>query len=507
MTETPSTYIGTYVDNIAEDSTDYTRYTWSRFEGIQGPQGSQGIPGNDGKNGQTSYLHIAYSNSDDGSKDFSVGESIGRAYIGQYTDFIKDDSVDHTKYKWTLIKGEDGYTPVKGVDYFDGTNGEDGTSIVWKGTYTSVPSDAQNGWAYYNSTAKASYTYQNGSWYQMSIDGVDGQDGSDGSSIVWKGESSSAPTNPQENWVYKDTDDGKVYIYNGSGWELMVLDGSDGQDGTNGSDGLSVFITYNDSTTTPNAPTGNGTTNGWHTAATSSSIWMSQKVAASASEGTWGAPIKIKGQDGSNGVTPTVGANGNWWFGNTDTGVRAEGKDAPTVTKTTKQYYLSSSNTALVGGRWSTTPANFTKNSYMWTRDVYTMSDETTIEGDPVVDNTFTTISSWCSTNDTTLIDGAHIATGTIDAESIKADTISTLNLEVGKNVAMGSNARISWNNIDDKDGVATTDDVNKAKTDAVDSAVSAVEGKGYQTANQVTQITKSKISYHTKSHVLGHSN
>ena len=82
----------------------------------------------------------------------------------------------------------------------------------------------------------------------MSVDGVDGQNGNDGVSIVWKGELSYAPSSPQVNWVYKDTDDGKVYIYNGSGWELMVLDGSDGADGQDGADGLSVFITYNDST-------------------------------------------------------------------------------------------------------------------------------------------------------------------------------------------------------------------------------------------------------------------
>ena len=63
---------------------------------------------------------------------------------------------------------------------------------------------------------------------------------------------------------YRDTDNGKVYIYNGSAWELMVLDGSDGADGADGANGLSVFITYHDNpiTSTPTNPTGNGTTNG-----------------------------------------------------------------------------------------------------------------------------------------------------------------------------------------------------------------------------------------------------
>ena len=67
MTEEPNTYIGTYVDNIEEDSDDPRRYKWSRFEGIQGPQGEQGIPGIDGEDGRTSYLHIKYSN--DGGKN------------------------------------------------------------------------------------------------------------------------------------------------------------------------------------------------------------------------------------------------------------------------------------------------------------------------------------------------------------------------------------------------------------------------------------------------------
>jgi hypothetical protein len=42
-----------------------------------------------------------------------------------------------------------------------------------------------------------------------------------------------------------------------------------------------------------------------------------------------GAPGKdgINGLDGRDGVTPHIGTNGNWWIGNTDTGVKAEGKD------------------------------------------------------------------------------------------------------------------------------------------------------------------------------------
>ena len=108
MTETPSTYIGTYVDYTETDSTDPNKYTWSRFQGIQGAKGDQGIPGTNGANGQTSYLHIAYANSADGKTGFDVSNGVGKLYIGQYTDFIQADSTDPTKYTWSKIKGDTG---------------------------------------------------------------------------------------------------------------------------------------------------------------------------------------------------------------------------------------------------------------------------------------------------------------------------------------------------------------------------------------------------------------
>lgn len=136
------------------------------------------------------------------------------------------------------------------------------------------------------------------------LDGINGKDGNDGLDIVWKGDSSIPPANPQKNWVYRDTDNGRVYIYNGTAWALMVADGNDGIDGTDGesgADGKSVYITYNDSEEEPAKPTGDGTTEGWHTDSTASVIWISQKVAESADSGIWGDPIRVKGTDGKPG--------------------------------------------------------------------------------------------------------------------------------------------------------------------------------------------------------------
>lgn len=33
------------------------------------------------------------------------------------------------------------------------------------------------------------------------------------------------------------------------------------------------------------------------------------------------------GENGANGLTPFIGENGNWWIGDTDTGVKAKGED------------------------------------------------------------------------------------------------------------------------------------------------------------------------------------
>lgn len=107
MSETPNTYIGTYVDFTQADSTDPSDYTWSRFEGAQGPQGTQGIPGTNGTNGKTSYLHIKYSNDGGASFTPNSGETPGK-YIGQYVDFTQADSTNVNKYTWSLTQGDDG---------------------------------------------------------------------------------------------------------------------------------------------------------------------------------------------------------------------------------------------------------------------------------------------------------------------------------------------------------------------------------------------------------------
>lgn len=128
MTETPSTYIGTYVDFEQADSDDYTKYTWARFKGLQGEKGDQGIPGYNGVDGKTYYLHLKYSN--DGGSTFTAnnGEDTGD-YIGQYVDTNPTDSNTPSDYKWAKIKGD------KGDKGDQGEKGEKGDGYTQMGQW------------------------------------------------------------------------------------------------------------------------------------------------------------------------------------------------------------------------------------------------------------------------------------------------------------------------------------------------------------------------------------
>ena len=131
MSETPSVYIGTYVDYTEEDSDDYTKYTWSRFQGLQG---EQGIPGKDGASGITYYWHIKYSN--DGGATFTAnnGETPGK-FMGTLVDTNPTDSSTPSAYKWAEIKGDKGDKGDQGDKGDKGDKGEDGTSVSHHGDW------------------------------------------------------------------------------------------------------------------------------------------------------------------------------------------------------------------------------------------------------------------------------------------------------------------------------------------------------------------------------------
>lgn len=189
MNDKEGIYMGTYVDEIKEDSRDPKKYTWHKIKGADGLRGEEGIPGKNGEDGKTSYLHIAYANSADGIEGFSIIDSTDKLYVGQYVDFEKYDSTEPSRYKWTRIKGVQGdpgiqyYTWLKyaddveidkngygisGIGISDSPLKEDGTFKKYIGfSYNQVTPDESNDYKDYKWNLSA---------------GADGKDGINGKS-------------------------------------------------------------------------------------------------------------------------------------------------------------------------------------------------------------------------------------------------------------------------------------------------------------------------------------
>ena len=89
-------YIGLYQDYNEAHSKDKASYKWTKWIGRDG---AQGIPGKAGADGKTSYFHVAYAGSSDGSRSFSL-EDRNQQYMGYYSDYTVEDSTDPKKYRW-----------------------------------------------------------------------------------------------------------------------------------------------------------------------------------------------------------------------------------------------------------------------------------------------------------------------------------------------------------------------------------------------------------------------
>lgn len=121
------------------DTTTKTIYNVSR-QGIQGPAGADG---------KTPYWHTAYANSADGKTGFSITDSVGKQFIGQYTDYVQADSTDPTKYKWVNMVGavKVGGSNILLNSRFENTSTDPYSFTVGGVTYNTKP----DYWALYNS--------------------------------------------------------------------------------------------------------------------------------------------------------------------------------------------------------------------------------------------------------------------------------------------------------------------------------------------------------------------
>lgn len=310
MTETPSTYIGTYVDFTEADSNDPSKYTWTRFQGLQGEKGTQGIAGTNGIDGKTSYLHIKYSN--DGGKTFTSnsGETVGD-YIGTCTDYNLNDPTTVASYTWAKIKGPQGPQGVKGDTGAKGEKGNDGNNNATVYLYqraTSAPSTPSNALTYTFATAKVSGTLNNG-W----------------SATIPTG------TNPLYVTVASISSKSDTATIATSSWATPVVLAQNGATGASGSDGkaglnVATVYLYQRATSKPSKPSANvtytfasgvasGINNGWSqkipdgtnplyvTLATASATTTTDTILSS----EWSDPSVMaqNGEDGKDGINGT----------------------------------------------------------------------------------------------------------------------------------------------------------------------------------------------------------
>ena len=375
MTETPSKYIGTYVDFTQTDSDDPKKYSWQQLEGSQGPQGKQGISGTNGADGKTSYLHIKYSN--DGGKTFTgnSGEDIG-AYIGTCVDYAKDDPTSVGMYKWAKIKGEAGAKGDKGdtgasgkgvkstaVTYQASSSGTTIPTGVWSATPPATSADKPYFWTrtiiiYTDNTTSTAYNV--GSTPEGII--VGGRNllvGTHKSPITYTYPTSgyadkcSWKTTVLLNgsvytlsfWAKSSVNGDKirVHFYNPS--NIISVVGSQGQRST-AIDGLCDFVLTT----------------------TMTKYWVTYTIPKGGNS-TRSVIIPRLGLDATGTGTLTF-----QWEKLEEGNMATDWTPAPEdyVSFVDVEYYLSTSATSLSGGSWSTTAPTWVNGKYMWSRTVTT---------------------------------------------------------------------------------------------------------------------------------------
>lgn len=400
MTETPSKYIGTYVDFTQTDSDDPKKYSWQQLEGSQGPQGKQGISGTNGADGKTSYLHIKYSN--DGGKTFTgnSGEDIG-AYIGTCVDYAKDDPTSVGMYKWAKIKGEAGAKGDKGdtgkgvkstsVAYQVSTSGTTVPTGTWSGSVPSA-SAGQYLWTrtiitYTDDTTSTIYSVG-----RMGTNGANGTNGKSIGSVVnyyLATASSSGVTTATSGWTtaVQSVSAAKKYLWN---YEVVKYTdgtvasttvpciigsygdrGSKGDKGDTGSTGNGIkSITEHYAVSTSNSTVPTSWSSTVPTMTESNKYLWNYETITYTNGTTVDTTKRVIGVYGNKGATGATGSKGD----KGDTGASGKGVKSTAVT-----YQASSSGTTIPTGVWSATPpATSADKPYFWTRTIITYTDNTT---------------------------------------------------------------------------------------------------------------------------------
>lgn len=138
--------------------------------------------------GESAYLHTAYSNSADGSQDFTKSNTSGDyLYIGLCSNFKVDDAdLTYKDYTWSRLKGDSVKVVTTSVEYAVSNQGTDAPTSGWQDTVPYVP-PANYLWTrntiYYSDGTKAE-SYMVVRYGANGSKGDKGDDGADGSNYT-----------------------------------------------------------------------------------------------------------------------------------------------------------------------------------------------------------------------------------------------------------------------------------------------------------------------------------
>ncbi|BDX37346.1 hypothetical protein CYCD_07010 [Tenuifilaceae bacterium CYCD] len=238
------------LNNAYYNSTDKKSYVWNGSswniiaqDGSQGPIGQIGPQGLEGDIGDT------------GPAGPTGANGISLIWLGTKTSAPTTPSLNQAYYNSVLLKSyvwdgdsweiiaQDGATGPKGDTGATGpigATGANGISIIWLGNLATAPISPSLNQAYYNTTLFKSHIWDGDSWEILTQDGAQGTQGltgpqgpsgTNGISIIWKGSLASAPSSPSLNWAYYNSSDKKSYVWDGDSWEIIAMDGAEGETG------------------------------------------------------------------------------------------------------------------------------------------------------------------------------------------------------------------------------------------------------------------------------------
>lgn len=241
-------------------------------------------------------------------------------YIGQYTDFTQADNTNPSNYVWSLMRGDDGIAGNDGV-------GINSTTITYA-ISTSGTTAPSTGWT-------------------SSVPGlVKGQ-------YLWT----------KTVWTYTDNSSETGYSVT-----YISKDGNNGNDGIAGKDGVGIkatVITYASNTNGTTAPT-TGYTTTVPSVPAGQFLWTKTVWTYTDNSSEIGYSVAMMGLKGDQGIKGTDGI---------------AGRDGKGIKATAITYQASTNGTTAPTGTWSASVPTVAKGSFLWTRTIWTYTDNTTETG------------------------------------------------------------------------------------------------------------------------------